>query len=701
MLTTVVLAQLIMSTTDFHGDDAVRPAPNPTWTADLGNGTFSNPLFWDEFSDPDMIRVGDDYYLTGTTMHAMPGLPVLHSKDLVNWEFLSYASDRLDYGPAYRLEDGQSIYGQGIWAPCLRYHNGRFYIFTNVNGRKTQIFTSTDPRGPWEHKEMKVGLHDVSVLFDDDDKAYAVWGYRDLHLAQLTDDLTDLVPGTEHQPFGKDAQIGEGSHFYKIGGKYIITSAWYAGRMRMPCARADNVFGPYEVNLEISADEAFGLTSGYRLKNDRNGTFETWPLNPHGGPQGIAMHQGGIVQTQTGEWWGWSMMDSNSVGRLTCLSPVTWSEGWPYFGLPGNLGRTPRIWVKPNTGFKSKPHAPYERSDTFDGQNLKPIWQWNHAPDDTKWSLTERKGFLRLHSLPSPDFWQARNTLTQRGIGPQSTVTVELEGSNLKVGDVAGLALLNYPYTWIGLKKSNTGWRISRFDQTTGHAEDEETESTHVWFRADCDYMKETASLSYSADGKSFKSLGDEFRMVFQLRTFQGIRYALFAFNQDGSPGGWADFAGVTVFELHPSGLTRPIPYGKWVNLVNFKGGTGLAVRGNGLVCDRKPSKFKVVDRLLGRISLQAEDGRFVTVAAEGDSTKVSLQAEGEGQTLQWEEMPRGDVLFLSLVNHRYLNVMPDGTMACREPGAQFDRENGASFRYEVVSNSANNSMQHQETQEP
>jgi beta-xylosidase len=155
-----------------------------TWTADNGNGTYTNPLFFDEFSDPDLIRVGDDFYLTGTTMHAMPGLPVLHSTDLVNWELMSYALDRLDLGPEYRLEGGE-IYGQGVWAPSFRYHDGTFHIFTNVNGQTTQHFTATDPRGPWTRTPMKRALHDLSVLFDDDGAAYVVWGYRDLHLAQL------------------------------------------------------------------------------------------------------------------------------------------------------------------------------------------------------------------------------------------------------------------------------------------------------------------------------------------------------------------------------------------------------------------------------------------------------------------------------------------------------------------------------------
>ena len=147
-----------------------EPALAQTWTADNGNGTYTNPLFFDEFSDPDLIRVGDDFYLTGTTMHTMPGLPVLHSRDLVNWTFLGYALDRLDLGPAFRLEDGKSEYGQGIWAPCFRFHKGTFYIFSNVNGQTTQLFRATNPAGPWTRTPMKNSLHDLSVLFDDDGK---------------------------------------------------------------------------------------------------------------------------------------------------------------------------------------------------------------------------------------------------------------------------------------------------------------------------------------------------------------------------------------------------------------------------------------------------------------------------------------------------------------------------------------------------
>src|SRR5690606_25217031 len=150
-----------------------------TWAADNGNGTYTNPVFYDEFSDPDLIRVGDWFYMTGTTMHVVPGLPVLRSRDLVNWEFVSYAMPSFPDGPEYRLEDGKDMYGQGIWAPVLRHHDGRFHIFANINERGLHVFTAEDPAGPWRHTVMDRNLHDLSVLFDDDGRVWAVFGYNE------------------------------------------------------------------------------------------------------------------------------------------------------------------------------------------------------------------------------------------------------------------------------------------------------------------------------------------------------------------------------------------------------------------------------------------------------------------------------------------------------------------------------------------
>jgi len=241
-----------------------------TWTSDNGNGTYTNPLFYEEFSDPDLIRVGDDYYLTGTTMHTMPGLPVLHSRDLVNWEFLSYAVDKLDLGPEFRLEDGRDAYGQGIWAPSFRYHDGTFYIFTNVNRHNTQVFTATNPRGPWIHNVMKTALHDLSVLFDDDGKIYVVWDYDEVMFAEMTEDLSDIKPETKQVIVQRGSGVGEGCHFYKIDGKYYITNTNYDPVCYQVCLRSDKPTGPYEIQV-ISAEENLGIGTGWRLYNVRNG----------------------------------------------------------------------------------------------------------------------------------------------------------------------------------------------------------------------------------------------------------------------------------------------------------------------------------------------------------------------------------------------------------------------------------------------
>jgi xylan 1,4-beta-xylosidase len=647
-----------------------------TWIADNGNGTFSNPLFYDEFSDPDLIRVGDEFFMTGTTMHAMPGLPVLRSRDLVNWELMSYALDRLDLGPEYRLEGGKEIYGKGIWAPTFRHHRGTFHIFSNVNGQTTQHFTATDPRGPWTRTPMKRSLHDLSVLFDDDGKVWVVWGYQDMRLAQLDSTLTDIVPGTERVLFAKDAGMGEGAHFYRIDGKYYITSAWYAGRMRLAAARADRLEGPWEVNREISADETFGLRQGHRVRG--NGTGPQIVVTP-GNPTArgtMSMHQGGVVQTPAGEWWGFSMMDANAIGRLTALSPVTWKDGWPYFGLPGNLGRTPRVWVKPKLATPSTPRAPYVRSDAFSGPRLANVWQWNHVPNDSAWSLGERPGHLRLRSMPARDFWSARNTLTQRAVGPRSSATTVLDATGMRPGDVAGLALLNRPYAWIGVRRTDDGLALQQYDQTVDSTAEVPLRGSRVWLRVDCDFLTEEAHFAFSIDGARWTPVGRQFTMAFQLKTFQGVRYALFHYNTSGAPGGVADFDLMRVDEPSPRGLTQPIPVGRSIAL-------HAAARDTPFVVDGE-RRFTVVDRGLGRVGLRAGN-RYLSVTPQSDSTSIlALRAgpPGDGETFQWMETLYADVMLMSLATHRYLRVELDGRASSDSRGAEPDPSDGTALRW-------------------
>jgi xylan 1,4-beta-xylosidase len=685
MLTIIFLSLLI---------PALAQTSKKSWTSDNGNGTYTNPLFYDEFSDPDLIRVGDNYYMTGTTMHAMPGLPVLQSKDLVNWKFLCYVVDKLDFGPAYRLENGQNIYGQGVWAPSFRYHNGKFYIFFNVNGQTAQLYTATKPEGPWTHVSMKRSFHDLSVLFDDDGKVYVVWGYDELKIAELTTDLMDIKPGTEQVIVPKGSGAGEGSHFYKINGRYYITNTNYDPLCYQVCLRAEKPTGPYEINV-MSAEENFGIGVGWQHKDVKTGPPYKLVAPTANLVGSNTLHQGGIVQTQSGEWWGWSMMDHNSIGRLTCLSPVTWEKGWPYFGLPGNLTRSPATWIKPNTGFSAPAAATYERSDDFSATQLKPIWQWNHVPIASKWSLVAHKGYLRLSSLPAKDFWTARNSITQRAVGPESVVTTELDSKGLKAGDLAGLALLNLPYAWIGITKKDGKTEVRQFDQQHNQVITESINASRIWLRVHCNFDTEKALFSYSLDGKSFKAIGDTTIMVFQLKTFQGVRFSLFNYNSDGSEGGFADFNSFSVDEPRSRGLSRPIPYGKTITLTSLADRTILAnwkdfvrpVSSNSPFAKGDAVQFRVLDRGNGRIALQSvSGGGFVVVKGLGGMAEVRIEKEEKGAAslFQWQDMLRGDLMLMSIATHRYLFADPHqgSLLSADSPGTRPDRQDGSCFEW-------------------
>ena len=415
-------------------------AQTKSWTADNGNGTFTNPLLYDEFSDPDILRIGDDYYLAGTTMHTVPGLVILHSRDLVNWENISYCFDRFDFDDdAFSLKNGKEIYGQGIWAPCIRYNDGKFYLYSNVNGKGLQCFVSDKIEGPWKHINMKGNIYDLGVIFDDDGKVYAIHGYGEVKCTELKPDMSGPVEGTERVIIPNGSAIGEGHHMYKIDGMYYLISTDYRPNGRTLCSRSKSIWGPYETRV-ITADETFGYHAApmTRIKGR---------IMPDGHPVGIDpadpdktaasnIHQGGIVSTPDGEWWALLMMDFHSLGRTVTLAPITWDDGWPMIGLPGNLGRSPRTWLKPSTPGRDSvtPHAAYDRNDDFNVKSLKRIWQWNHNPDDKMWSL--KNGKLRLNTMPAEQLMWARNTLTQRAIGPESVTTVELDTRHMKNGDV-------------------------------------------------------------------------------------------------------------------------------------------------------------------------------------------------------------------------------------------------------------------------
>ena len=689
-----------------------------SWTADNGNGTFTNPLFYDEFSDPDVIRVGDDYYLAGTTMHAVPGLVILHSKDLVNWEFASYCFDRFDFPEdKFALKNHQEIYGQGIWAPCIRYANGQFYVFSNINGKGLQCYTAKDIKGPWTHHNMQGNIYDLGVLFDDDGKIYAIHKYGEVHCTELKPDMSGPVEGSDRVIIPEGNGIGEGHHMYKIDGMYYLISTDYSPNGRTLCSRSKNIWGPYETRV-IQADETYGyhgvgrttVPRGTKYRIGEDGTkFGVAPASPDATGCDNA-HQGGIVQAKDGTWWALFMQDFHSIGRTVCLMPMTWEDGWPMVGLKGNLGRAPRTWFKPGVQSVAVPQqqterrAPYDRSDDFNGKTLKPVWQWNHNPDDKLWSL--KGGKLRIQSQPSEQLMWARNTLTQRVIGPKSIATVELSTKGMKDGDVCGLGNINVPCSWIGIVKAGKTLTLRCFEQMTNDTASVPVDLVNgkIFLRMIGDYDNNQAQYAYSTDGETFQTIGRMMPLTYQLITFQGSRHALFAYNIKGKQGGYAEFDNFTVDEPCAD-RSQNIPYGKTIRIINKATGRPAIALKHGMLHDTHAgdnselTKFKVIDRGLGKVALQCADGRYVKVYGDGLPGDVrftnSLVPVDQLPTTDdvnsteflWQDFLDHDFMLLSLKNHKYMGKSPTtgSSYSWDFAGPDPARRNGAVLMWEEV----------------
>lgn len=676
------------------------PCSAQSWTADNGNGTYTNPLFYDEFSDPDIIRVGDDYYLAGTTMHTVPGLVILHSKDLVNWENISYCFDRFDFNDdAFSLKNHQEIYGQGVWAPAIRYANGQFYVFTNINGKGLQCYTSKDIRGPWKHHNMQGRIYDLSVLFDDDGKIYAIHGYGEVKCTELKPDMSGPIEETERTIIPEGNAVGEGHHMYKINGMYYLISTDYLPNGRTLCSRSKNIWGPYET-ITITADETFGyhaapltqVPQGVKYRIGEDGTKFGIPAVDKDATACTNIHQGGIVEDQSGQWWALLMMDFHSIGRTVTLAPITWKDGWPILGLEGNLGRAPRTWFKPNINTDIMPHAPYERNEDFNAKSLGRVWQWNHNPDDTKWSI--KNGRLRLQSMPAEQLMWARNTLTQRVIGPTSIATVELYTKGMKDGDVAGLGNINVPCSWIGIVKNDNTLTIRCFEQATNDTVDvvAKLKSTNkLWLRMVGDFDHNRAHYEYSLDGASYQQLGREMPLSYQLISFQGSRHALFAFNHKGQKGGYAEFDNFTVEEPQAD-RSGNIPYGKTFRIINLATNKPAIALKHGMLYDTesndkgKLTRFRIIDKGQGKVILQCEDGRYVFVSGFGIAGDVRLTTdESKAEVFLWQDYLNHEFMLMSMRTHRYLGKSPTtgSPYSMDYTGSDPARRNGAVFRWE------------------
>lgn len=500
-------------------------------SGDQGNGFYRNPILFSDYSDPDVIRVDDTYYLVASSFHFMPGVPVLESHDLVNWQIIAHVFPRLDIDPRYSMIGGNR-YAQGAWAPSIRFHDGRFYVYFPTPEEGIFMSSAPSPRGPWTTPVAVLpgaGYEDPCPFWDDDGNAYLIHsrvGAGPLILHRMSRDGTKLLDeGKTIIDDHATLPTLEGPKLYKRDGYYYIFAP-YGGVATGSQAvlRSKNIYGPYQSRTVLEQ----GATSVR-------------------GP-----HQGGYVETASGEGWFLHFSQHGGYGRILYLEPVHWKDGWPVIGSPIKdkvAGEPVDLWPKPNTGRKDSAGRP-SMSDDFNISKLGSQWEWNHNPDDRNWSLTERPGFLRLKALPAPDLLHARNTLTQQMQYQNFDLTTQIDVSAMRSGQRAGLVMFGTHPSWIGIVQTDRSRQIVYGDK--------EGESVVVDLTCNVIQLRmhvedQHVAFSYSIDG------GGSFLPVrsaspFSFSWWKASRPALFTFNtQSKGPYGSID---VDWVRSVPSGTT-------------------------------------------------------------------------------------------------------------------------------------------------
>lgn len=469
--------------------------------------TFRNPVIFADVPDMDAIRVGKDYWMVSTTNHYSPGAPIMHSTDLVHWQTVNYLFDELHESPKNDLEGG-NVYSRGQWAASLRYHKGYYYCFFGT-GVKSYLYRTDDPRHKWEVIwQCDEYLHDASFFIDDDDRAYLF--FNGSHI-QLREFYKDFRPGFDPEGVncevihGKPEGLLEGSHLYKHDGRYYLTCIWWpAGGIRTQVVfRADRIDGNYADNMKVILQDHMGF--------QKNGRYN-----------GVA--QGFFIDTPEGEEWAMMMQDHEAVGRVPFLMPMRWEDGWPVLG--NGDGFIAHELPLPKGCRKSADRI--TASDEFASRRLDVVWQWNHNPDNSLWSLCERKGWLRLRTgKVVSNILEARNTLVQRTWGPISEGSIRMDVSAMHDGDRAGLAMFCSQPGTIQVNMEGGKKRIVMTDRQEEKSAIDLTQDI-VYLRAVCDFTTDAAFFSYSFDGRNWQQLGGGFPMVFSMEHFTGNRFALF-----------------------------------------------------------------------------------------------------------------------------------------------------------------------------
>ena len=513
-----------------------RPAEPPAWQPDLGNGQYANPVLHADYSDPDVVRVGDDYWMVSSSFSHVPGLPLLHSRDLVNWTLVSHALPRLVPEEAFQVPQ----HGKGVWAPAIRFHAGKYWIYYPDPDYGIYVVTAEDPAGQWSAPALVKGgrgLIDPCPLWDDDGKVYLIHGWAKsragvanaLTLLQLStdglhveDDFGYLINGAKLPHY----TTLEGPKLYKRNGwYYVFAPAGGVEQGWQSVFRSRSIRGPYEDRIVLAQGRS-----------------------PTNGP-----HQGALVDTPAGEWWFLHFQDKGAYGRIVHLEPVAWRDDWPLMGTGvatgAATGEPVLMHAKPAFAGPAVPVAVPATSDEFDAPALGVQWQWQANPADGWRSLAARPGALRLFAQPEPrpgNLYDAPNLLLQKFPANEFMVTTKLEFAARADGDSAGLIVFGYDYAWLGLKRSRGANLLTlaiRGEAVKG-ASQEETSLALPTSAADQPvYLRVTVRagglcrFSFSPDGEHFTPAAPtEFKAT--VGRWVGAKVGLFA---AGAPEAHAD----------------------------------------------------------------------------------------------------------------------------------------------------------------
>ncbi len=513
-----------------------RPYVSKVWSPDLGNGQYKNPVINADYSDPDAIRVGNDFYLVSSSFENIPGLPVLHSKDLVNWQIIGHALTKQPPFEHFYMPR----HGDGVWAPAIRYYNKEFFIYYPDPDYGIYLTKANNPAGPWSEPVLVMpgkGLIDPCPLLDDDGSMYLVHGFAGSRAGiksiiavnklnksgtKVTDEGVIVYDGHEQDP------TLEGPKFYKRNSYYyIFAPAGGVSTGWQLALRSKNIYGPYERKAVMDQGKS--------------------PIN---GP-----HQGAWVNTSTGEDWFLHFQDKDAYGRVVHLQPMTWKDNWPVIGLDKDgdgKGEPLLTYRKPNVGKMALEIANPAESDEFDNNRLGLQWQWNANPK-AYWSyLYPAKGVLRLYSAKVPDeaknLWFVPNLLMQKFPAEEFMATVKMEFKpNTKLeGEKAGLAVMGLSYANIGIKHKKDGDYLVFGMNKSADRGDEENEREVAKLSSPLIYLRvivrpgALCSFAYSTDGSNFQIVGDVFKAT--PGRWVGAKLALFCIrNTQINDSGYAD----------------------------------------------------------------------------------------------------------------------------------------------------------------